>query len=146
MKAWILALSTIALSLPSIAHAEDHATGGGGVFLADATLNERTIEGVLDAALHRSLDTKATGFSLNNEEKDFLKKWVAQRNEVAHGRKKAVDHRGLQVFLLFVQRLLYKLDVCRGHSWANRFTLRADGDNDDESGSAGSAMAGFSEL
>jgi hypothetical protein len=51
VKHLVLALSTIGmLAGSSIVHAEDHATGGGKVFLGDAMLNDRTIEGRLDAS------------------------------------------------------------------------------------------------
>lgn len=48
----------------------------------------------------------------------YLKKWVAQRNLVAHGLKPSVDRNELASFVTFITDILYLLDASRGHGWA----------------------------
>lgn len=73
-------------------------------------------------ALHKALGVDAQGFTVEATDIKFLKKWVSQRNQVAHGTKRTVKVDELIGFLKFVRILLYKLDVCRGHEWAQALT------------------------
>ena len=73
--------------------------------------------------LHSALTVTNTSFPLKKEDKDYLTKWITQRNQVAHGLKKDVNIYDLLVFIEFVQAVLYKLDVCRGHEWAESFAV-----------------------
>lgn len=55
---------------------------------------------------------------LSNFEKNYLKKWIAQRNHVTHGINKNVDPEKLRAFILFATDILYVFDYCDGHEWA----------------------------
>jgi hypothetical protein len=55
---------------------------------------------------------------LASEELDLLKKRISQRNHVAHGASSSVDTRNLKEFIKFVINVLYRLDFCRGLTWA----------------------------
>ena len=69
-------------------------------------------------ALHKAQSAESPHFPLNKDDSDRLKKWVSQRNRVAHGIQKTVKVEELIAFLKFTRSLLYKLDFCRGHRWA----------------------------
>lgn len=72
-------------------------------------------------SLHEELGVNRDGFPLAEHDKAVLRKWVTQRNQVAHGRKIHVRADSLLDFLEFAQALLYKLDVYCGLSWAKKF-------------------------
>jgi hypothetical protein len=55
---------------------------------------------------------------LTSKELDLLKKRISQRNHVAHGASSSVDARNLKEFIKFVINVLYRLDFCRGLTWA----------------------------
>jgi len=55
---------------------------------------------------------------LTSKELDLLKKRISQRNYVAHGATSSVDARNLKEFIKFVINVLYRLDFCRGLTWA----------------------------
>jgi hypothetical protein len=81
-------------------------------------------------ALHKSIGEYHPDIPLQKKEADFFKKWITQRNQVAHGTKTRVDTDELSKFLEFVRAVLYRLDVCAGHAWAASFTS-IDHNNDD---------------
>jgi hypothetical protein len=76
--------------------------------------------------LHKRLKEQHQGFPLSDQEIGLIKKWIAKRNEVAHGRESKVDVDDLLLFLNFIWRMLYRLDVCRGHEWAKRFAFEEE--------------------
>lgn len=55
---------------------------------------------------------------LTKPAKDYLKKWVSQRNHVTHGVKQSVDPEGVKNFIQFATDILYIFDYCNGHDWA----------------------------
>jgi hypothetical protein len=75
--------------------------------------------------LHKAQNITTLDFPLQKDDKDLLKKWVLQRNRVTHGTQKTVDAAELIKFLEFARTLLYKLDVCSGHLWAQKFASAA---------------------
>jgi hypothetical protein len=72
-------------------------------------------------ALHKLLEQKHDNSPLPKNEADFFRKWVTQRNQIAHGIKSSVDVDDLLEFLEFSRRLLYRLDAYSGHQWAALF-------------------------
>lgn len=84
-------------------------------------------------SIHKHLNIKSNLIPLTDANKDYLKKWVTQRNQVAHGVKHSVNNIELRRFILFVRDLLYILDFHAGHGWAlERITTSRFGGNDDE--------------
>jgi hypothetical protein len=73
--------------------------------------------------IHARLAIKSTELPLTKERKEFLQKWVSQRNLVAHGLKSDIDGDKLIAFLGFVRQFLYTLDTQRGNRWAEPFSL-----------------------
>ncbi|WP_299419126.1 hypothetical protein [uncultured Shimia sp.] len=65
--------------------------------------------------------TPSEFFPINNEATKYLKKWISQRNELAHGRREQVDATKVSEFVEFVISALYILDCTRGHSWALKY-------------------------
>lgn len=57
-------------------------------------------------------------FPLKGPAKDYLQKWVAQRNQVTHGTKHLVDADKVEEFIQFAKDILYLLDHVDGHDWA----------------------------
>ncbi|MCD1624649.1 hypothetical protein K7H22_01410 [Seohaeicola saemankumensis] len=57
-------------------------------------------------------------FPLETSAHNYLKKWVAQRNQVTHGVKYSVDVEGVKEFVKFAKDILYLLDYLNGHEWA----------------------------
>lgn len=57
-------------------------------------------------------------FPLRKNAQEYLKKWVAQRNQVTHGTKQSVDADKVDDFIQFAQDVLYLLDCVDGHDWA----------------------------
>lgn len=74
-------------------------------------------------SLHSALKVENSSFPLNNEDKEYVIKWVSQRNLVAHGLKQDINIDDLLVFIEFAQAMLYKLDVCGGREWAEPFAV-----------------------
>lgn len=70
--------------------------------------------------LHASRGIDPSYFPLSKEMEKLLMKWVAQRNQVAHGVKLSVDFDTLKEFVDLVSDILYAFDVCQGHGWADR--------------------------
>ena len=68
--------------------------------------------------IHKSKKIHSAQIPLADEERIYLQKWIAQRNQIAHGTKEKVDTDDLFEFILFITDLLYVLDYHRGHSWA----------------------------
>ena len=73
-------------------------------------------------ALHKALGKHYPDIPLPKTEAEFFKKWITQRNQVAHGTKSNINIDELSAFLEFVRAVLYRLDVCAGHRWATSFT------------------------
>lgn len=67
-------------------------------------------------ALHKAAGEYHADIPLGKKQVDFLKKWITQRNQVAHGVKASVDIDELSKLLEFIQMLLYRLDVCAGQA------------------------------
>jgi hypothetical protein len=57
-------------------------------------------------------------FPLKKHAKDYLRKWVTQRNQVTHGTKHSVDADKVEEFIQFAKDILYLLDHIEGHEWA----------------------------
>lgn len=57
-------------------------------------------------------------FPLKKHAKDYLQKWVTQRNQVTHGTKHSVDAAKVEEFIQFAKDVLYLLDHVEGHDWA----------------------------
>jgi len=57
-------------------------------------------------------------FPLKKHAKDYLQKWVTQRNQVTHGTKHSVDADKVEEFIQFAKDILYLLDHIEGHEWA----------------------------
>ncbi|WP_417726214.1 hypothetical protein [Roseovarius sp.] len=57
-------------------------------------------------------------FPLKKHAKNFLQKWVTQRNQVTHGTKNSVDADKVEEFIQFAKDILYLLDHVEGHDWA----------------------------
>lgn len=57
-------------------------------------------------------------FPLKKNAKNYLKKWVTQRNQVTHGTKHSVDAEKVEEFIEFAKDILYLLDHVEGHDWA----------------------------
>jgi len=62
-------------------------------------------------------------FPFNKENKDYLKKWVRQRNDVAHGKNVRLDSEKLDGFIMFSADFLYLLDYHMGCAWAREFLV-----------------------
>ncbi len=75
--------------------------------------------------VHRNLGHDCPLLPLGKEAREYLKKWVAQRNDVAHGRKEKIVGDELKDFIGFVEELLYLLDSLRGVEWAETFIVDA---------------------
>lgn len=57
-------------------------------------------------------------FPLKRDAKEYLQKWVTQRNQVTHGTKHSVDADKVEEFIKFAKDILYLLDHVEGHDWA----------------------------
>lgn len=68
--------------------------------------------------LHERHGVECPHLPLSSPAKEYLRKWVTQRNQVAHGTKESVDAEKLDDFVIFVTDLLYVLDAAQGHKWA----------------------------
>ena len=75
------------------------------------------IQEVVPSILARCGHTAAY-LPLNERAVKYLKKWVQQRNMIAHGFGQSVDRDELDSFTLFVTDILYIIDYYRGFSWA----------------------------
>tara|TARA_R110002072_G_scaffold22400_39_gene78635 strand:- start:259 stop:1320 length:1062 start_codon:yes stop_codon:yes gene_type:complete len=60
----------------------------------------------------------AAHFPLKKDAKDYLRKWVTQRNQVTHGLKHSVDANSVEEFIRFAKDILYLLDDLDGQNWA----------------------------
>lgn len=69
-------------------------------------------------AIHRSKEIHSQQIPLDSEARDYFRKWLAQRNQIAHGNKKTVDGNDILEFITFATDILYVLDYHRGHTWA----------------------------
>jgi hypothetical protein len=69
-------------------------------------------------AIHKKRGITSEHLPLPKDAKEFLQKWITQRNQVAHGIKKGVAIEELDDFIEFVTDLLYVLDYLSGHAWA----------------------------
>lgn len=78
------------------------------------TMIQKVIPSIL-----KSLDKESTRFPLNDTDATYLKKWIFQRNQVAHGTKESVDQEKLLEFIRFVRSVLYTIDKEIGHEWAD---------------------------
>lgn len=68
--------------------------------------------------LHSRAGIKTGHLPLAKPAREYLTKWVTQRNQVAYGLKQAVDGEDLRELIRFVSDILYILDACRGKEWA----------------------------
>ncbi|WNJ88395.1 hypothetical protein [Bosea sp. 685] len=68
--------------------------------------------------LHSRAGIKTEHVPLAKPAREYLTKWVTQRNQVAHGVKQTVDGEDLNELIRFVSDILYVLDACRGKEWA----------------------------
>lgn len=57
-------------------------------------------------------------FPFNDTARDYLKKWVFQRNQVTHGTKHSINAEKVEEFIQFAKDILYLLDHVEGHNWA----------------------------
>ena len=76
---------------------------------------------ILQEVLPETIKAKgmmADHFPLKKCAVDYLRKWVAQRNQVTHGTKHTVDADKVEEFILFAKDILYLLDHLSGHDWA----------------------------
>ncbi|MBN4098573.1 hypothetical protein [Methylobacterium sp. OT2] len=69
-------------------------------------------------ALHKARLIETDLFPLDGDAEKYLKKWISQRNQVAHGVKKTVKSEELTDFIVFVTNILYAFDHLTGHAWA----------------------------
>lgn len=68
--------------------------------------------------LHSKAGIATNCLPLSKPAREYLTKWVTQRNQVAHGHKQTLDGEGLRELICFVSDILYILDACRGNEWA----------------------------
>lgn len=76
-------------------------------------------------ALYKANGRDVSIFPLARADSDYLRKWISQRNQIAHGAKQSVDNDKLSEFIIFVNDLLYLLDVIEGKKWAENHLSRA---------------------
>lgn len=57
-------------------------------------------------------------FPLKRHTKEYLHKWVTQRNQVTHGTKHSVEAGKVEEFIQFAKDILYLLDDVEGYDWA----------------------------
>ena len=69
-------------------------------------------------AIHEARSIQASHIPLPHSAAELLQKWLTQRNQVAHGAKRAIDGESLGEFIDLVSDILYVLDVSRGQTWA----------------------------
>ncbi|NVK58612.1 MAG: hypothetical protein HWE37_00905 [Rhodobacteraceae bacterium] len=76
---------------------------------------------MLQEILPSTIDVKGLSsdhFPLKRHAKEYLQKWVAQRNQLTHGTKHSVDADKVEEFIQFAKDVLYLLDYVEGHNWA----------------------------
>ncbi len=73
--------------------------------------------------LHKIFQRDCKNFPFNRENKEYLQKWVAQRNDVAHGKNVSPSSEKLNGFMMFASDFLYLLDYHMGFPWAQEFLV-----------------------
>jgi hypothetical protein len=76
---------------------------------------------LLQEVLPKTIKAKgmpADHFPMKKEAKNYLVKWVAQRNQVTHGLKHSVDADSAEEFIRFAKDIMYLLDDLSGQDWA----------------------------